>query len=125
MRWRYITDRFVIDVCLEAILAKKQCTLFFKCIKRFCAFKSNASSQLLFLNVAHISRFAKRTCYIIRSTEERHFVQHVMVETLWFFVNFFLLSFSLSLPHFTTFFTAGSLKNVKMHTKKCNEYFEV
>ena len=30
-----------------------------------------------------------------------------------------------SSPQFTTFFTAGSLKNVKMHTKKCNEYFEV
>ena len=47
--WRYIIDRFVIDVCLKTIVAKKRnAHISLKCIKRFYAFESIASSQVLF-----------------------------------------------------------------------------
>ena len=55
------------------------------------------------LNVAHISRFARQTCFMIRSRKERHFVHHAMVQTLFSFCQCLFFHLSLSLSLFTLF----------------------
>ena len=49
VHWRYIIDRFVIDVYLKTIVAKKKkCAHFSEMQYRFYAFKNNAAPQLIF-----------------------------------------------------------------------------
>ena len=83
VHWRCNIDRFVIDVYLKTILAKKEMrTILSNAINVFMPLRAMQVLKFFLLNVAHISRFARQTCFIIRSKKERHFVHHAMVQTL-------------------------------------------
>ena len=98
--WRYIIDRFVIDVCLKTIVAKKEMrTFLWNALNVFMPLRALQVLKFFFiLTVADISCFARQFCFMIRSRKERHFVHHAMVQTLFiFYQSLFFISLSLSL----------------------------
>ena len=105
--WRYIIDRFVIDVCLKTIVAKKEMrTFLWNALNVFMPLRALQVLKFFFiLTVADISCFARQFCFMIRSRKERHFLHHAMVQTLFiFYQSLFFISLSLSLSQLSYLF---------------------
>ena len=99
--WRYIIDRFVIDVCLKTIVAKKRnAHISLKCIKRFYAFESIASSQVLFYTYrSRYFVFCEAILLYDKVEERKAFCSSCNGANSFYFLSksLFHLSFSLSL----------------------------